>query len=55
MISERIQAQKCSVLHLDDITFAAKQEQLQILSTSQISEDQMIFVSQYFLIVMMMQ
>ena len=53
MISERIQAQKYSVLLLDDITFTAKQEQLQILSTSQINEDQMIFVFQYSLIVMM--
>ena len=55
MISERIQVQRCSVLHLDDITFAAKQEQLQILNMSQISEDQMIFISQYSLIVVMMQ
>ena len=55
MISERIQAQKCSVLHLDDITFAIKQEQLQILNMSQISEDWMIFIFQYFLIIIMMQ
>ena len=54
MISERIQAQRCSVLHLGNITSAAKQEQLQILSMSQIDEDQMIFIFQYFLIVVMM-
>ena len=55
MISERIQAQRCSVLHLDDITFAAKQEQLQILSMSQISEGQVIFIFWYPLIVVVMQ
>ena len=55
MISEKIQAQKCFVLHLDDITFTVKQEQLQILNISQINEDQVIFVSQYSLIIVMMQ